>query len=175
MLPVSGHFIEEFNMQEQSRFLKDKDGAIYDSVTSLTWMGNDSRLDLEKNITWHEAQQYADETNKKKNAGHGDWRLPTIHEALSLYDEKKLNKDCGRRQLYMDQPYPGRKGRPNSFLSQRLSLLVRKKRPNHLPRRSTGEKGMITGCYLSYILSGRLILGTVCPHRIEESSCLENL
>lgn len=93
-------------MQEKSRFLQDREGTLYDSVTSLTWMANDSRLDQEKNITWHEAQKYADEMNKKKFGGHGDWRLPTIHEALSLYDEKKLNKDFNNGDIHIDPLFP---------------------------------------------------------------------
>jgi len=31
---------------EKSRFLKRDDGTVYDSVTSVTWMANDSHLDL---------------------------------------------------------------------------------------------------------------------------------
>ena len=44
---------------EKSRFLKDENGSIYDSQTSLTWMANDSRIDLEKEVSWDEAEQYA--------------------------------------------------------------------------------------------------------------------
>ena len=56
-------------------------------------MANDSRLDQDKELSWDEAHDYAKEMNEKKFAGHSDWRLPTIHEASSLYDEEKLNKD----------------------------------------------------------------------------------
>jgi hypothetical protein len=37
--------------KEKLRFLKSTDGTIYDSQTSLTWMANDSRIDLEKNVS----------------------------------------------------------------------------------------------------------------------------
>ena len=51
---------------EKSRFLKDENGSIYDSQTSLTWMANDSRIDLEKEVSWDEAEQYAADMNSKK-------------------------------------------------------------------------------------------------------------
>ena len=34
--------------KEKSRYLKREDGTIYDSLSSLTWIANDSFLDLEK-------------------------------------------------------------------------------------------------------------------------------
>lgn len=95
-------------MQEKSRFLKGPDGTVYDSLTSLTWMGNDSRLALEKDIAWHEAVAWAKEMNQKQFGGHGDWRLPTVHEALSLFDAKKLNKDFKNGDIHIDPAFaPG--------------------------------------------------------------------
>ena len=38
---------------EKSRFLKRDDGTVYDSVTSVTWIANDSRLDLDKEVSGH--------------------------------------------------------------------------------------------------------------------------
>jgi hypothetical protein len=59
--------MKERNYMEKnkSRFLKNDDGTIYDSVTSLTWLANDSRLDLEKDVSWDEGQEYAKATNDK--------------------------------------------------------------------------------------------------------------
>jgi len=86
--------VSEINMEKpKSRFIKTDDNTIYDSLTSLTWMANDSRLDKDKELSWDEAQAYLKEMNEKQFGGHSDWRLPTIHEASSLYDEQKLNKD----------------------------------------------------------------------------------
>ena len=48
---------------EKSRFLKRDDGTIYDSLTSVTWMANDSYLDLEKEGSFSEAEEYAKKTN----------------------------------------------------------------------------------------------------------------
>lgn len=87
---------------KKSRFLDYEDGTIYDSLTSLTWMKNDSRLDLDKEVTWDEANKYAEEMNQKKFAGKDDWRLPTIHEASSLFDEKALNADFKGGEIRID-------------------------------------------------------------------------
>ena len=43
---------------EKSRFLKNADDTIYDSQTSLTWMANDSRIDLKKDVSWGETEKY---------------------------------------------------------------------------------------------------------------------
>ena len=92
----------------KSRFIKAEDNTIYDSLTSLTWMANDSRLDLEKDVSWDEACEYVKKMNAKKFAGHDDWRLPTVHEASSLYEEKKLNKDFKGGDIRIDSIFlPG--------------------------------------------------------------------
>ena len=74
-------FGEEGMENEKSRFLKRDDGTIYDSVTSVTWMANDSYLDLEKEVSYSEAEEYVKQTNEKNLGGYNDWRIPTIQEA----------------------------------------------------------------------------------------------
>ena len=81
---------------KKSRFLKNEDSTVYDSQTSLTWMANDSRLDLDKEVSWDEAEQYAADMNGKKVGGYDDWRIPSAQEALTLFDQNKLNKDFKR-------------------------------------------------------------------------------
>ena len=94
--------------KNKSRFLKNDDGTIYDSVTSLTWLANDSLLDLGKDISWDEGEAYAKATNDKNLAGHNDWRLPSIHEATSLFDKSKLNKDHKGGDINIDSVFsPG--------------------------------------------------------------------
>ena len=90
----------------KSRFIKSEDNTVYDSLTSLTWMAKDSRLNLGKELSWDEAGEYAKQMNEKKFAGHDDWRLPTIHEASSLYEEKKLNKDYKGGDIRIDTIFP---------------------------------------------------------------------
>ena len=124
---------------EKSRFLKRDDGTIYDSLTSVTWMANDSRLDLDKEVSYVETEEYIKKMNKKKVGGYDDWRLPTVHEASSIYDNEKLNKDfkgsdihldCVSpwpRQLYLDIIHPWQ-GSTNLVLHERLRILVRQRR-----------------------------------------------
>lgn len=92
--------------KDKSRFLKSEDGTIYDSVTSLTWMANDSRLNLEKEVSYSEAEQYQKDMNEKKFAGHSDWRIPTVQEAMSLFEKEKLNKDFKGGDINMDSIFP---------------------------------------------------------------------
>lgn len=90
----------------KSRFIKDDNGTIYDSMTSLTWKATDSWLDLEKEVTWDEAQEYAKQVNAENFGGHSDWRLPSFKEAQTLYEEEKLNKDFKGGDIRMDSIFP---------------------------------------------------------------------
>ena len=92
--------------KERSRFLKNEDGTIYDSQTSLTWMSNDSRINLDKEISWNEAEKYAADTNEKKVGGYDDWRIPSVQEALTLFDKNKLNKDFKGSDIHLDSIFP---------------------------------------------------------------------
>jgi hypothetical protein len=38
--------------------------------------------------------------------GFDDWRIPTIHEASSLYDKEKLNKDVKGGDIHLDSVFP---------------------------------------------------------------------
>lgn len=91
---------------EKSRFLKRDDGTIYDSLTSVTWMANDSRLDLDNEVSYAEAEKYAKEMNEKKLGGYEDWRMPTVHEAASIFDKEKLNKDFKGGDIHLDSVFP---------------------------------------------------------------------
>ena len=92
--------------QQKSRFLKSEDGTIYDSQTSLTWMANDSRLDLNEEISWDGIEKYVEDMNEKKFGGHTDWRIPSGQEALSLFDKNKLNKDFKGADIHLDSIFP---------------------------------------------------------------------
>ena len=92
--------------KEKSRFLKSDNGTVYDSLTSLTWMSNDSKIDLNKEVSWDEAEKYAADMNKKKVGGHDDWRIPSTQEALTLFDKNKLNKDFKGGDIHLDSIFP---------------------------------------------------------------------
>ena len=91
---------------EKSRFLKRDNGTIYDSVTSVTWMANDSLLELGKEVSYAEAEQYAEQANENKVGDYSDWRIPTIHEASSIFDKEKLNKDSKGGDIFLDSGFP---------------------------------------------------------------------
>ncbi len=91
---------------EKSRFLKRDNGTIYDSLTSVIWMANDSRLDLDKEISYSETKGYIKSMNEKKLGGYTDWRLPTVHEASSIFDKEKLNKDFKGSDIHLDSVFP---------------------------------------------------------------------
>jgi hypothetical protein len=91
---------------EKSRFLKRVDGTIYDSLTSVTWMSNDSRLDMDKEVSYTETEEYLKKINEKKFGGHDDWRILTVHEASSIYDKEKLNKDFKGGDIHLDSIFP---------------------------------------------------------------------
>ena len=91
---------------EKSRFLKNTAETIYDSQTSLTWMANDSRINLKKDVSWDEIATYAEDMNGKSFGGHSDWRIPSGQEALSLFDKNKLNKDFKGGDIHLDSIFP---------------------------------------------------------------------
>lgn len=63
-------------------FQDNKDGTITDRATGLMWTQSDSG----KGVNWQQALAYAQEKNKEKFLGHGDWRLPNAKELQSLVD-----------------------------------------------------------------------------------------
>lgn len=93
-------------MQDKPRYMEGQDGTIYDSKTTLTWMANDSRLDLDRDVTWNEALEYAKELNAKKVGGHDDWRMPSVQEAQGLFDAEKANRDFKGGDIHIDPTFP---------------------------------------------------------------------
>ena len=73
-------------MSEEARFIDYDNGTVFDKLFNLTWMKNDSYLDLKKFLSFGQAKKYIEKMNKENFAGHSDWRLPSKKEAQSLYD-----------------------------------------------------------------------------------------
>lgn len=75
--------------QKSKLHLKDNgDGTITDLNTELMWSQKDSYADLNECLTWPEAMKYVEDL---KTAGHTDWRIPTIKELATLYDDTQEN------------------------------------------------------------------------------------
>jgi len=79
------HFYIAYDSQEES--------VVMDYATGLMWQQGGA----ESSISWNEAKEYVEKLNREKFAGHDDWRLPTLEEAMSLMKPKKMNDD-----LYID-------------------------------------------------------------------------
>ena len=70
--------------------------VVFDKTTGLTWQQSAS----EQSITFDQAKQYIRTLNKQRFAGHNDWRLPTLEEAMSLMEPKK-----NKQGLYIDSVF----------------------------------------------------------------------
>jgi serine/threonine-protein kinase len=44
-------------------------------------------------VTWHQAKDFVNRLNARALGGHSDWRLPTIHELLTLARPSKKDRD----------------------------------------------------------------------------------
>ncbi len=89
-----GNFINEY----ESMVIRG-DKVVLDHATGLMWHQSGS----DKYMTDDEAKQWIYALNRLGYAGYQDWRLPTVEEAASLLERKKLNGD-----LYIDPKFSAR-------------------------------------------------------------------
>ncbi|MCI0695902.1 DUF1566 domain-containing protein [candidate division KSB1 bacterium] len=82
------HFYVAYDVREAS--------VVMDYATGLMWQQGGSESDM----VWNDAKKYVKELNREKFAGYSDWRLPTLEEAMSLMEPKKMNGD-----LYIDSVF----------------------------------------------------------------------
>jgi len=75
--PVSAKAIKD------SRFVDNGDGVVLDTRTGLMWANKDNGNDIQ----WHAAKFYCE---NYRGGGYKDWRMPTLDELESLYDEQKI-------------------------------------------------------------------------------------
>ncbi len=72
------------------------------------WKQTDSFQDTSKWLNWYRAQEYLLELGLEKFAGHEDWRMPTLEEAESLYDENHAIRDMDRMDIFISSAFsPG--------------------------------------------------------------------
>lgn len=69
------------------RFINNRDETVADTLTGLMWAARDNGTD----ISWDDAEEYCENYT---GGGYSDWRMPTVVELMSLYDE---NNSCPAR------------------------------------------------------------------------------
>jgi hypothetical protein len=73
-------------------FVDNGDGTVTDRGTGLMWEQKGSK----KEKSYYFAKKHVKSLNKKKFAGHDDWRIPTIEELYSLLEPNM------KKQLYIN-------------------------------------------------------------------------
>ena len=68
----------------KNKYVNNWNGTVTDTTTGLMWQQGTPA----DRMTWDEAVAYCKDL---KLNGHNDWRLPTIHELISLVDFGKYN------------------------------------------------------------------------------------
>ena len=63
------------------------DSIIVDQITGLFWQRSGS----DEGMNYDQVEQYIRDLNKKRFGGFGDWRLPTLEEAMSLMEPERKN------------------------------------------------------------------------------------
>ncbi|MCP4220607.1 MAG: DUF1566 domain-containing protein, partial [bacterium] len=84
-LNKSGGFGNQYKLSTlPNRKTNLEETVVTDGSTGLMWQQSGSGIPL----TYREAGEWLGELNKTGYAGHKDWRLPTLEEAVSLMDNK---------------------------------------------------------------------------------------
>jgi len=92
----------------KKRFKDNGDGTITDLETKLMWKQTDSFQDTSKWLNWYRSKEYLLNLGNDKFAGHNDWRMPTLEEAESLYDEDHVIRDMDRMDIFISSTFsPG--------------------------------------------------------------------
>jgi hypothetical protein len=86
---------ERKQAERDGRFIAYDDGTVLDTQTNLMWAAKDNGRD----ISWVNAKSYCENYH---GGGYTDWRLPTQHELMGLFDANKSQKaECGIPTIYI--------------------------------------------------------------------------
>ncbi len=92
----------------EKRFVDLGDGTVVDREEGLMWKQTDGFQDESTWYDWFAAEKYITGLNTSKFAGRRDWRMPTLDEAESLFDETVSIRDCDRFEVFIDPVFsPG--------------------------------------------------------------------
>jgi hypothetical protein len=100
-------FLSSFAMSQKStsakkRYLDNGNGTISDLKTELMWTKKDSYNVLGKCLTWYEAVDYV---KNLKNGGHVDWRLPSIEELKSIFEEQSTINSIYKYKAHLNSVF----------------------------------------------------------------------
>ena len=70
------------------RYVDNGNGTVTDHRTELMWTQKDSYADLRECRNWYKSEKYV---GKLKTGGYSDWRMPTVKELKTLFEESKSN------------------------------------------------------------------------------------
>ncbi|NIP99578.1 MAG: DUF1566 domain-containing protein [Nitrospinaceae bacterium] len=92
----------------KSKFIDNGDGTVTDSRNNLMWAKSDTWVELGKLVTWWQAQDYVQELNNRKFAGHSNWRIPNGQEVRELFHPEFSNTDMEGCEIHLDPVFtPG--------------------------------------------------------------------
>jgi len=80
IVPFVDTFKDNNQKVEGIRFISYDNGTVLDSETGLMWAARDNG----DAVAWKEAKEYCEDYNA---GGYKDWRMPTVEELETLYDE----------------------------------------------------------------------------------------
>ena len=83
---VAPPYVEPPPPESKVHLVDNGDGTISSPDTGLMWTKKDSHADLGKCLTWHESDEYV---RQLKTGGYSDWRMPSLEEIFSIYDNTK--------------------------------------------------------------------------------------
>jgi hypothetical protein len=98
--------IEKSKMARSSdgRFIAHGDGTITDTKTYLMWTREDSYAALGKCLDWNSSKNYV---RGLISGDHSDWRIPTIKELKTIYEESKSNSSSKYGLIHLDAIFEG--------------------------------------------------------------------
>ena len=82
-------YVEPPKLPASKSHLQDNgNGTLTDPTTGLMWTQKDSYADLNKCLSYTESKKYV---QNLKTGGYKDWRIPTVKELSSIYDDTQEN------------------------------------------------------------------------------------